>query len=110
MVQPYQADHGASIAIVHAKRGIVALIPPLNEADDPDMYTAKREPWDAAYAQLFATAPDMLKALQYVLAMMDHAHKQFNWKDSALDTNAIKMLNDAPTLVRNVIANAERTK
>lgn len=106
-VEPYQYDHGASIAICHRERGVLALIEPLNVEDNPDMHSAKREPWDEAYAKLFAASPDMLTALRYVAAMMEHAHKQFNWKDSALDVKAIQMLNEAPILVYNAIKKAE---
>lgn len=63
-VQPLQWDHGASIAICHPQRGVIASIEPTNTDDDPDMHTAKREPWDASYAFLFAAAPQMLEALK----------------------------------------------
>jgi hypothetical protein len=62
-VQPLQWDHGASIAICHPSRGVIATIEPTNTDDDPDMATAKREPWDISYAYLFAAAPQMHAAL-----------------------------------------------
>lgn len=108
-VEPCQQDHGSSIVICHPQRGIIAKIEAINEDPDDegiDMDTAEREPYDLAYAHLFKASPDMLAALQYVQAMMEHAHKQFNWADSALDAKAIQMLNDAPVIVYNAIARA----
>lgn len=70
-VQPYQYDQGASLAIVHPRRGVLALIPPTNEGDDPDMHTAQREPWDAAYAQIFAMSPHLFGELHNVLRCYD---------------------------------------
>lgn len=108
VVEPCQWDQGASIVICHRERGVIAKIESINDGcdEDIDMHTAEREPYDLAYAHLFKASPDMLAALQYVQAMMEHAHKQFNWADSALDAKAIQMLNDAPVIVYNAIARA----
>jgi hypothetical protein len=45
-VEPEQSSHGARVAIVHPDRGIVAVIPPVNEDVATDQDNAKREPWD----------------------------------------------------------------
>lgn len=68
-VEPRQWDHGASIAIVGATPEgsyIVAIIPPENEEDEPNMYTAKRGPCDLHNASLMATAPELLAELKTV--------------------------------------------
>lgn len=73
-VQPEQSSHGARIAIVHPDRGIVAVIEPLNSDEDPDEHTAEREPWDEAYANLFAAAPDMRSELESILSGYNRDH------------------------------------
>lgn len=106
-VEPLQWDHGASLAICHKVRGVIATIEPINADDDVDIESAKREPWDQSYATLFAAAPEMLKALKCAQEMMEYAHKKFDWAGSCLDAKAIQMLNDAPIMVYNAIAIAE---
>ena len=64
VIEPCQADHGASIVITHKERGVLAKIEPIDADEDTDMHSAIREPWDAAYAHLFAAAPDLLEALR----------------------------------------------
>lgn len=54
-VQPYQADHGASLAIVSGSF-VVALIAPLNADDEPNMDDAKRDPHDVPNAAFIARA------------------------------------------------------
>lgn len=66
-VQPLQAVHGASLAIVCPANGyIVATIPfdpEIQTADDPDYETVVRYPADQANAWLLAAAPKLLGAL-----------------------------------------------
>ena len=68
VVQPYQPDHGASLAIVCPDDGfVVAIIPYAPEAqtvDDPDYDTVVRHPADEANARLLAAAPRLLEALR----------------------------------------------
>jgi len=71
-VEPLQWDHGASIAIV-ANGQIICTIAPQNEADEPDMYTAKRGPHDEANASLIAAAPELLAVAKLTL---DYLHGQ----------------------------------
>lgn len=68
-VEPEQWSQGGRIAICHPERGVVAVIEPLNAEDEPNMETAEREPWDEAYARLFAAAPELLDELKLVLAL-----------------------------------------
>jgi hypothetical protein len=55
-VEPLQADHGGSIAICNRQQGILAVIPPLNEDDEPDEAAAQRDPCDEANARLIVAA------------------------------------------------------
>ncbi len=55
-IEPLVADHGASIAICNRHEGILAVIPPLNEDDEPDEATAQRDPHDAANARRMVAA------------------------------------------------------
>ena len=55
-VEPLVADHGASIAICNRQQGILAVIPPLNEDDEPDERTAQRDPCDQANARRIVAA------------------------------------------------------
>lgn len=60
--EPLQWDHGASIAICSKQQGVLAIIPPLHEAEDEA--TAEHDPHDIANSELMAAAPDMLEALE----------------------------------------------
>jgi hypothetical protein len=60
--EPLQWDHGASIAICSKRQGVLAIIPPLNDADDA--VNAQRDPHDVANGELMAAAPAMLEALE----------------------------------------------
>jgi hypothetical protein len=67
-VEPKAEDHGASLVICDTVEGILAVIPPLNDADEPDHNTAKRGPHDAANAALMASAPELLSVLEVIAA------------------------------------------
>src|SRR5262245_3648148 len=54
--EPLQADKGGSIAICNRQQGMLAVIPPLNEDDEPDEATAKRDPCDEANARRIVAA------------------------------------------------------
>jgi hypothetical protein len=60
--EPLLWDHGASIAICSKQKGILAIIPPLNDAED--QATAEHDPHDIANGNLMAAAPEMLEALE----------------------------------------------
>ncbi len=61
-LEPLQADHGASFAICGpGDYGILATIAPINADDEPDIHTAKREPYDEANACLILASPDLLE-------------------------------------------------
>jgi hypothetical protein len=66
-IEPLQADQGGSIAICNRQQGILAVIPPLNDDDEPDEATAQRDPHDQANARLIAAAPKLLEALRELL-------------------------------------------
>lgn len=61
-VEPFQWDQGASLAICNKENGVLAVIPPLNDAADET--SAAREDGDLPNAYLMAAAPDLLSALQ----------------------------------------------
>jgi len=65
-VEPKVSDHGASLVICSEalEADILAVIPPLNDADEPDFETAERGPHDEANARLMAAAPEMEEALR----------------------------------------------
>ena len=60
-----QWDHGASIAICNKEHGVLAVIQPLNDANDEA--TAERTDYDCANGHLMASAPELLEALDYLL-------------------------------------------
>jgi hypothetical protein len=55
-IEPLQADNGGSVAICNKQQGILAVIPPLNEDDEPDAATAQRDPCDEANARRIVAA------------------------------------------------------
>lgn len=64
-VEPKVSDNGASLVICDGgKEGILAVIPPINDADEPSYDTAKRGPHDVANAALLAAAPELLAAME----------------------------------------------
>ena len=84
-VAPYQADLGASIAICVASSSMmIALIPPTNPEDDPNMETATREPEDEANANIIAEAPTLLETLM--------AAGDIKWVHNVANTDDIESL------------------
>jgi hypothetical protein len=52
-------------------------------------------------------APKMLQALKQCKRLIDEALPKFNWGASALDANAIQLLNETPGIVNTIIAKVE---
>ena len=50
---------------------------------------------------------DLLAALRLAQRLFDEALPKFNWGASALDANAIRLLNEVPIAVRKAIMKAE---
>lgn len=70
-VEPKVSDHGASLVICDGGgEGILAVIPPLNDADEPDADTAERGAHDEANSRLMAAAPDLLAALEGLIVLV----------------------------------------
>jgi hypothetical protein len=67
-VQPYQQDHGASLAIVAPANGwVVAVIPydpAIQQSETLTSETVRRYPDDFPNANLLAAAPALFKALE----------------------------------------------
>lgn len=61
---------------------------------------------DRHTACLIAAAPDLLAALNAAKQLFDVALPKFNWAASALDADAIRILNEAPIAVNAAIAKA----
>ena len=62
---------------------------------------------DTANACLIEAAPGMLEALELCLRLIDEALPKFDWGRSALDANAIWLLNEVPGKVKSAIKMAE---
>lgn len=60
-------------------------------------------PHAEANARLIVQAPAMLAALVAVKQLVNEALPKFNWSASALDANAIRLLNDVPLIVQRAI-------
>jgi hypothetical protein len=60
---------------------------------------------DVAHA--LAAAPDMIAALARAERLFKEALPKFNWGKSALDANAIELLNEVPGEVSRAIAKAD---
>ncbi len=60
-----------------------------------------------ANARLMVAAPDLLAALRLTKRMIDEALPKFNWGASALDANALMLLNETPSAVNAAISKAE---
>jgi len=62
-----------------------------------------------AYAQRdLVERGELLGALEMALRLCEEALPKFNWAASALDANAVTLLNEAPGRIRSVVANARR--
>lgn len=71
-VEPLQWDRGASIAICNRQNGVLAVIQPLNDAEDSQ--SALRDPCDLPNAHLMAAAPELLEALEEALREIEYWH------------------------------------
>lgn len=60
-------------------------------------------PYQEARGRLIAAAPEMLGALLAAKRLFDQALPRFNWGASALDANAIGLLNSVPRIVQGTI-------
>lgn len=67
-VQPWQWNHGASLAIVAPNNGYIVAVVPFDEdiqvEDEPDYDTVRRHPDEIPNANMLAAAPAMYEALQ----------------------------------------------
>jgi hypothetical protein len=59
------------------------------------------------YDKLKAERDELLEALKQTQRLIDEALPKFNWGNSALDANAISLLNSVPLAVNAAIAKAE---
>lgn len=59
-----------------------------------------------ANARLIAAAPDLYAALDAAQRLCKEALPKFNWAGSALDANAIRLLNDVPLAINAALAKA----
>jgi hypothetical protein len=60
----------------------------------------------AADAALITASPNMLRALEQVERLISEALPRFDWGRSALDANAIRLLNETPGVVAAALAKA----
>jgi hypothetical protein len=61
---------------------------------------------DEANARLIAAAPELYEALEVAHRLCAEALPKFNWGKSALDANAIDLLNRAPLAISAALAKA----
>lgn len=59
------------------------------------------------HSRLIAAAPELLAALRDAQRLCKEALPRFNWGGSALDNNAIRLLNEVPARIDAAIAKAE---
>jgi hypothetical protein len=71
-IEPLQEDEGKSIAICKIGRGIIAIIPP---PEDAPFFTSQE---DSANARLIAATPELLDALQETYALLDACMRNAN--------------------------------
>lgn len=103
-VQPEQWSQGARIAICHPDRGVIAVIEPINNDDDPTLETAERELFDEAYARLFAAAPDLLEEVKRLYSLYhDGEPKMINGRPAV----TIAVCGKWAERLRRLIATAE---
>ena len=81
--------------------------PYFNRTTTVEIMSDEDYPTKEADAHFIAAAPDMLEALKLCKRLIDEALPKFNWAKSALDANAIQLLNEVPKTVNNAIQKAE---
>lgn len=72
-IEPLEWNEGGSICITGGAE-IIAVIPPMNEDDNPYWQTAQRHPHDLHNAALLAAAPQLFQALTQALHYLEGAH------------------------------------
>ena len=82
-IEPSQWDHGASIAICNKQQGVLAIIQPLNDAEDAA--SAQRDPCDYANAHLMAAAPELREAIPPLIRLVHRLLPAHSQSDSTLD-------------------------
>jgi hypothetical protein len=82
-VEPLQRDRGASIAICNQQKGVLAIIHPLNDAEDAA--SAQRDPCDYANAYLMASAWELREAIPPLIALVHRLLPMHAESDSTLD-------------------------
>jgi hypothetical protein len=85
---------GEYLAVYARPQGGTKVICPVKITDESD-------------AMLIAAAPDLLAALLAARRLFAEALPRFDWGRSALDANAIQLLNEVPIMVEAAIANAK---
>jgi hypothetical protein len=86
---------------------MVSVISPKSKHMNTEICAMRIKGKGLANATLIAAAPEMLMALKAVLVMVEKALPKFNWGASALDAQAIRLLNETPGHVRRAILKAE---
>lgn len=61
----------------------------------------------AKHARIEEAAPDMLAALKLAQRLVAEALPKFDWGKSALDANAIQLLNEVPIAINKALIKAE---
>ena len=97
---PSREDHGWRAVAMCGKNWMVAA-----------PKEATFESWNhASNATFLAAAPKMLEALNACAVLFAEALPKFDWGRSALDANAIRLLNEVPGIVRAAILEANGGK
>lgn len=69
-------------------------------------HTRIAENVSAEDAPAIAALPDLIEALTRCERLINEALPKFNWGASALDANAIALLNETPAIVRGALSKA----
>jgi len=85
-------------------RGVYAHFSPSDEGRSRVLVATCRRPDDAV---LCAAAPTMHQALLLAKRLFNEALPKFNWAASALDANAIDLLNQVPRAVQEALEKAQ---
>ena len=91
---PKQADIPISAIGLYGERIIVARVPFTSKIDAPSV------------AAMIAASPAANDALRLCERLFAEALPKFDWGASALDANAIRLLNEVPAAVRAALAGA----